>query len=192
MKFKRKSATKAGGSSIDLTPLIDVVFQLVLFFMLSSTFVVQASIPIEMPKAEGINKIDQKDITITLVYNEDGLPKGPDGRGEVYFNEEPVPDMNTLSTLLQAVVDEDPESIVLIRPDARLDTGRLVEVMGIASSVGVKRYGIAAESDTIADAPIPVPGTVPIPGTVPPASDTPAAPATSTEGDTAETSSGTP
>lgn len=154
MKFKRNSDRKVK-AFLDLTPLIDVVFQLLIFFMLSATFVVQTSIPIEMPKAEGAPKMDQKDLTITLAYPEPGSPTGPDGRGAIYVNDEPVPDMNTLATLLQAAVAEADEGadgpLVLIRPDARLDTGRLVEVMGIASSVGVKRYGIAAESETIVE-----------------------------------------
>lgn len=160
MKFKRDSSRKVK-AWLDLTPLIDVVFQLLIFFMLSATFVVQTSIPIEMPKAEGAPKMDQKDLTITLRYADPTAPAGPDGRGEIYFNDEPVPDMNTLATLLQATVADKPDALVLIRPDARLDTGRLVEVMGIASSVGVKRYGIAAESDTIVEGPLPPPPTPP-------------------------------
>lgn len=156
MKFKRDNTRKVK-AWLDLTPLIDVVFQLLIFFMLSATFVVQTSIPIEMPKAEGAPKIDQKDMTITLAYPEPGAPSGPDGRGAIYVNDEPVPDMNTLATLLEAAVAESEDALVLIRPDARLDTGRLVEVMGIASSVGVKRYGIAAESESIVEGLVPTP-----------------------------------
>jgi biopolymer transport protein ExbD len=189
MRFKRSKATKAARGIIDMTPLINVVFLLILYFMFSSTFVVQASIPIEMPKAGGINKIDQNDVTITLLYSEDGVPRGPDGRGEVYFNEDPVPDMNTLATRLQAVVDADPESIVLIRPDARLDTGRFVEVMGIANSVGVRRYGIAAVSNTSAGGP--VSGVEGVPEATP-RLDEAAAPANSSDTTAPDSSSGAP
>jgi biopolymer transport protein ExbD len=145
MKFQRKRGRKVR-AVLELTPLIDVVFQLLIFFMLSATFVVQTSIPIEMPKAEGAPKIDQKDVTITLAYNEGGMPSGPDGRGGVFINEEAITSMQELSQVLQAEVQDNPDLLVLIRSDARLDTGRLVEVMGIANSVGVRRYGIAAQA----------------------------------------------
>ena len=56
--------------ALDLTPLIDVVFQLILFFMLSSTFIVQTSIPIQMPRAEGATNLEKKDISVTLLYEE--------------------------------------------------------------------------------------------------------------------------
>jgi len=56
MKFKRNDKRKIR-AAVEMTPLIDVVFQLLIFFMLSSTFVVQTSIPIETPLAEGAEKL---------------------------------------------------------------------------------------------------------------------------------------
>ena len=71
MKFRQKEKRKVR-ANVDLTPLIDVVFQLLIFFMLSATFVVQSSIQIEMPEAEGTTTLEQKDISITLTYGEGG------------------------------------------------------------------------------------------------------------------------
>ncbi|MBN2308983.1 MAG: biopolymer transporter ExbD [Candidatus Hydrogenedentes bacterium] len=142
MKFrgldKDKNKIRA---NVDLTPLIDVVFLLLIFFMLSTTFVVQSSIQIEMPEADGSTELEQKDLSITLAYGTDG----PDGGGKIYVNKDEVASMNELSERLAAELEQRPEVFVLIRPDARVETRRLVRVLGIASSVGIERYGIAAQ-----------------------------------------------
>ena len=67
MKFKRNDKRKVR-AAVELTPLIDVVFLLLIFFMLSSTFVVQTSIPIEIPESVGAEQFEQKDLSITLAY----------------------------------------------------------------------------------------------------------------------------
>ncbi len=142
MKFRVATVEKRKvRASLDLTPLIDVVFQLLVFFMLSSTFVVQSSIQIETPVAEGSEALEQKDLSITLQYGEGG----PDGNGRVYVDNDEISSWAELSRIIADEMAARPETMVLIRPDARIETGRLVQVLGIATSVGVERYGIAAE-----------------------------------------------
>src|SRR3989338_5910514 len=67
MRFKRRLKMQSG--TMDMTPLIDVVFQLLLFFMLSSSFILQPGIRISLPRAE-TSKVsyDKMDI-ITLARN---------------------------------------------------------------------------------------------------------------------------
>lgn len=140
MKFRDQ--TKRRISPIpDLTPLIDVVFQLLMFFMLSATFVVQSSIQIEMPTAEGASRLEQKDLAITLAYGEGG----PDGKGKVYVDTLEVLSMEELSNILSEKLAENPDIMVLVRTDSRTETGRLVEVIGIASSLGISKFGIGAQ-----------------------------------------------
>jgi len=140
MKFDHGDRRKVK-ATLDITPLIDVVFQLVLFFMLSSTFVVQRSIQIEMSQAEGTLSLEQKDLSVTIAYGQGG----PDNGGAVYVNDVAVETWGELSQTLSAAQAERPDLLVLIRPDARVPTERLVRVLGIASSVGIERYGIAAQ-----------------------------------------------
>ncbi|MCL4692198.1 MAG: biopolymer transporter ExbD [Candidatus Hydrogenedentes bacterium] len=142
MKFRVATVEKRKvRANLDMTPLIDVVFQLLVFFMLSSTFVVQSSIQIETPVAEGSEALEQKDLSITLQYGEGG----PDGNGRVYVDNDEISSWAELSRIIADEMAARPETMVLIRPDARIETGRLVQVLGIATSVGVERYGIAAE-----------------------------------------------
>jgi len=144
MRFKRDDKRKVKATA-DLTPLIDVVFQLLIFFMLSSTFVVQTSIPIETPQAEGATQLEQKDVSITLTRE----PGGPDGEGMVYFESTPVDNWPALSQALAALKQDRPDALVLIRADTDITTGRLVRVMSIANNVGIQHYGIAAEPPDI-------------------------------------------
>ncbi len=139
MKFRRerKRRPRAG---LDLTPLVDIVFLLMLFFMLSSTFVVQSSIQVEMPRAEGAPELEWKDISVTLAHG-DG---GPSGLGPVFVDNTEVASMEELSRLLSERVVRDPAAMLLIRPDTRIDAGRLIEVMGIANGVGFTNMSVEA------------------------------------------------
>lgn len=140
MKF-RKETKRRVTPHLDMTPLIDVVFQLLIFFMLSATFVVQSSIQIEMPQAEGATTLENKDLSITLAYGEGG----PDGKGPVYVDSVEITSMEELSQILSTRVQESPDMMVLVRGDARTNIERLVEVLGIASSVGITHYGLGAQ-----------------------------------------------
>ncbi len=140
MKFKVDKKRRIN-PNVDLTPLIDVVFQLLIFFMLSSTFVVQSTIQIEMPEAEGAAQLEQKDLSVTLAYG----TGGPEGKGKIYVNSKEVPSMEELTQILTERVSERPDLILLVRTDARTDSGRLLEVLGIASSVGIQKFGLGAQ-----------------------------------------------
>lgn len=140
MKFKRNNKRRIV-ANVEMTPLIDVVFQLLIFFMLSSTFVVQTSIPIEIPEAPGVSKLEKKDAEITL------LPGvgGPDNEGRIRVGDAEMQDWAELSSTLSELNAKMPEALVMIFADERVPTGRTVKVLGIANSVGIEHYGVAAQ-----------------------------------------------
>lgn len=140
MNFRRARRLKPK-ALFDLTPLVDVVLILLFFFMLSSTFTVTASIPIESAPLDAPLFFEEKDLSITLLFGEGG----PDNGGKILINEDEIVAWDDLSTTLNEWHQRAPESTVLIRPDARVPAARLVRVLGIANSVGIDRYGIAAE-----------------------------------------------
>ena len=139
MKFRRNSPRRIR-AVVDVTPLVDVVFLLLIFFMLSSAFVVHTSVPVELTEAEGASALDNKEMSISILYG----TGGPDDGGEVYVNDTAIDDWAKLTRLMAELHDREPEAMVLIRPDARVPTARLVKVLGFANSVGIKHYGIAA------------------------------------------------
>ncbi len=149
MKFNRKDRLKIKATA-DLTPMIDVVFQLILFFLLSSTFVVQASINIETPEAEGTTTLETKNVAVTLQANE----ADPASDGDIYWDNDVI-DIDELRTratefseqweLENAEAAGDTGPFVLIRADARIPVRRLVEVFGILKDAGITNLGVGAE-----------------------------------------------
>ena len=139
MRFRRTPKRKVR-ANIDLTALVDVVLTLLLFFMLSATFVVHNTIPVELPKAEGSTQFEERDVSVTL-----GVPPGgPDGRGAIYVDNKEVSGMKELGEVLAAKRAARPDIMVLIRADAGVPTGRTVEVLGVAYGAGIKKSLIAA------------------------------------------------
>ena len=135
---KRRHKIKAG---FDLTPLVTVMLNLLIFFILSSTFVVQSSIQIQAPIAESTSQFDVKDLSITLQVGEGG----PDGKGRIYLNNDEISTWDALSERLGEEIRQRPNARVLIRPDARIDAGRLISVLGIATKANVRYYAIETE-----------------------------------------------
>lgn len=131
----RRHAIKAG---FDLTPLVTVMLNLLIFFILSSTFVVQSSIQIQAPVAEGATEFGTKDLSVTLQTGEGG----PDGKGRIYVDNDEAATWDALSERLGEAMRQRPNDRVLIRPDARIEAGRLIAVLGIATKAGVRYYAI--------------------------------------------------
>jgi biopolymer transport protein ExbD len=142
MRLSTKIEKRRVKANVEMTPLIDVVFQLLIFFMLSSTFVVQTSIPIEVSESEGTEQFEQKELTITLQQGDEG----PEGGGKVFVNEVEIAVWAELSTTLSELYAKQPDARVLIRPDARVPTGRTIKVMGILNTSGIRRYGVEAQA----------------------------------------------
>ena len=140
MRFPRNSGLRVR-AALDMTPMVNVVLLLLLFFMLTSSFVVQSSVPIELIQSEGAAQMERRDMTITLAIG-DG---GPDGGGGVYVGDAPVTDWAGLRTALMELKTKNPEALVMVRPDRNVPTERLMRVLGIANGAGITHYGIAAQ-----------------------------------------------
>jgi biopolymer transport protein ExbD len=123
---------------MDLVPLVTVMFQLLLFFILGSTFAVNSSINFEYATAPGPVSFEQKDISVTLAYDESG-------EGRIYVNDREVAGLEGLGQVLKEAAAHRPDLLLLIRPDARIESSRLIEVLGLAQQVGISRYRIAAQ-----------------------------------------------
>jgi biopolymer transport protein ExbD len=135
MQFNRKKAFTHERIivALNMTPIIDCVLQLLIFFMLTSSFVLQTGILVDLPKARTPKLQEEQDIVITITRN-----------NETYLNDEKMP-LEQLPVALLERVTKSSKKMVLIKPDKRVETGKLVEVMGIAKSVGVESLGIATE-----------------------------------------------
>ncbi len=127
----------AGGrripSPVDVTPLIDIIFQLVIFFMVSTNFVTTPGIEVELPRSSSDTILrDSEDIKVWVK---------PDG--EVWLDEQPA----TLGDLKAAFRAATPDTQVVIKADRHVDHGRVVAVMDLARSHGLHRLAIATEAN---------------------------------------------
>jgi len=120
---------------IDLTPMIDIVFQLVLFFMVSTTFVNAPGIQVELPRSNVEDVIvENKDITIWM-----------NDEGQIMLNREYV-DLATLKSKLRQSAKQDIDQLVIIKADVGTKHGRVVTVMDLVRNFGFSRMAIATDA----------------------------------------------
>lgn len=127
MKFKRKVFLETG--HLDIAPLIDVIFLLLIFFMLTSSFIFQPGIKINLPKAL-TSEVIQKENLIIIITNE----------GSLYINERLIDDEELASRVKIAAKESKP---ILIKADRKASLGKVVEIWDLCRTEGVQKINIA-------------------------------------------------
>lgn len=132
MKFTNQQTE---GNKLNLTPLIDVVFLLLIFFMVSTTFEKQAKLKIELPEATIKSQpSEQQDLVISISQ------KG------VFFvnnNELVNAQRQNLSNALINVVKDDRSMPVIIRADANVAHKHVVMAMDVLGNLGFEKVSMA-------------------------------------------------
>ncbi len=127
MRFKRKIFLEKG--HLDIAPLIDVIFLLLIFFMLTSSFIFQPGIRVNLPRAVTSEVLHKELLVVTISEG-----------NEVFINERPVADEELVSRI--TVASRDGQSL-LIKADKKADLGRVIEVWDICRQVDIKQINIA-------------------------------------------------
>lgn len=131
MKFRRG---EEDDYSLQLTPLIDVVFLLLIFFMVSTAFIdFTRRMDIELPEtAAGVGAEKERVYEIEVTVDQ-----------EIFLNGEPV----ALETLEAALAEKTPgvKRSAVIRADKKLDYGFVVKVMGLCKSVDIYDISVAVQ-----------------------------------------------
>ncbi|HET19637.1 MAG TPA: biopolymer transporter ExbD [Chromatiales bacterium] len=133
MNFRPRQRDEVG---LDLTPLIDVVFLLLLFFMLTTTFVEATRLKIDLPEAGQGAEAERKDDHWTIEI---------DAQGRYALNGETVV-AEQLSERLRAIPGRTEETSVLVRADGQASHQAVVRALDAARSAGIVRVGLATES----------------------------------------------
>jgi len=125
--------------TVNLTPLIDVVFLLLIFFMVSSTFTRETQIKLDLPKAsvEPLEtKIDSLEISI-------------DKEGRYFVNGERVVNrtIETLKKAISSILEENPQVSVIISADANTPYQSVVTAMDATSQLGIQNLKMATQRD---------------------------------------------
>lgn len=120
---------------INLTPLIDVVFLLLIFFMVSTTFRKEADLNIDLPSAS----------PTPVTTEQERLTVAVDKTGRYFLNDQPLADtsVETLKAALLAAAGDNRRLPFIIRADATTPHQAVVTVMDTAGQLGFRRLSIA-------------------------------------------------
>jgi biopolymer transport protein ExbD len=110
------------------------VLQLIIFFMLSSTFIVQPGIRVELPESKTTRQEEKHKLTVTIAAD-----------NTVYVNELPVTFKELPTVLTNKVKEVGKEELLLIKCDKVVEYGQLVRVLDVAHGAGITRYGLATK-----------------------------------------------
>ena len=120
-------------SSLESSAFADLIFLLLIFFLLSSSFILPTQIPVNPPVSDTPVPTKEDPIVVTLTKD-----------GEAYVGEEKIP-FTELPTALGTKLSAATVKSVLIRGDQSVSLGKLVEVMDLARNAGAEKLAIATE-----------------------------------------------
>lgn len=132
MKFVKK---KAEVQNIDISPLIDVVFILLIFFMVSTTFVKDLQLDIDRPSASSATRSSSKVIRVAI-----------DKNSEVYVDNQPVK-VWAIQSKLRDLLRVSTEKSILVITDEGVPVKTLVNVVDECRMSGAKEVAVATKSE---------------------------------------------
>lgn len=137
MKFRRQSREEL---NVNLTPLIDVVFLLLIFFMVSTTFTRETQLSVDLPEATGLMR-DEVEKQVEILIDEAGNYR-VNGRALVDTS------MRTLQAAVYKVSEGDTTLPLVISADAQAAHESVVRAMDAAGQMGFSRLSIASVQPT--------------------------------------------
>ena len=118
---------------INMTPMLDVVFILLIFFIVSTNFVQQSAVEIKRPQSSTASRVDGSPIVITL-----------DTTGRVFFESKEM-DIYYLPGKLQQIASQTPKAKLLVVADTHCPTGVTIKVLDVAKQAGISFSSVASE-----------------------------------------------
>lgn len=114
-------------SSVDMTPMIDIVFQLILFFLVSTTFALLPAIKLNLPVSKTASGENSTGITITVTQDD-----------EIFFNEEQIDVESLLNKLISYDTGEvqKKEFPIMIEADSEVTNGKIVSIFDVIRESG--------------------------------------------------------
>ena len=128
----RKSPHAHSEVDINLTPMLDVVFILLIFFIITTSFIQEAGINVALSQAKSATP-QEASIRVSI-----------DQYGEIWFKDQVI-DIRTLQSVLRKMYLENPQSAVIILADNASDNASLVKVLDQVHRAGITNIAIAAK-----------------------------------------------
>ncbi len=129
---RRHRKIEADEGEINITPMLDVVFILLIFFIVTASFVKESGIDVTKPNAQTAEQKERANILIAI-----------DKNNQVWINRRVV-DIRSVTANVQRLLAENPQSSVVIQADEKSFNGTFVRVMDGTKLAGVDNIAIAA------------------------------------------------
>ena len=120
-------------TELDMTPMLDIVFIMLIFFIVTTSFVKESGVTVSTPQADTAAQQENANIFIAITEN-----------GEVWVDRRPV-DPRSVRAIVARLHADNPEGSVIIQSDEEASTRMLVEVMDQVRLAGVEGIAIAAQ-----------------------------------------------
>jgi biopolymer transport protein ExbD len=134
MKYRYRAANEEATDKIDIHPLIDVVFILLIFFMVSTTFVKDMNLDINRPTAASASKAESNTIRVYI-----------DNKGQTFLDGQPVRTW-VIQSRLKDMLELSSSQKVLVVTDESVPASKLVEVVDQAQLAGADDVGVATKA----------------------------------------------
>lgn len=128
----RKQREEGEDAAIDMTPMLDIVFIMLIFFIVTTSFIKEAGVDVNKPNAKSV--FDQKKASIFVAVTADG---------DVWLDKRKV-EVDSVRTNIERLLAEQASEIVVVQADEGAEHGKVVEVMDQIKAAGVNRIAIAA------------------------------------------------
>ncbi len=131
--MRRRRSKIQDEEEVNLTPMLDVVFILLIFFIVTASFVKESGIDINRPAAATAVRKERGNILVAITPT-----------GQIWIDRRQV-DVRAVRANIERLHAENPQGAVVIQADRESKNGLLVEVMDAAKLAGVENISIAAE-----------------------------------------------
>lgn len=130
----RRHATREEEAEINITPMLDIVFIMLIFFIVTTSFIRETGIDPRRPEAITAAKQERGNILI-----------GVSASGQIWMNKNQI-EMGAVRQLVEQARNETPESTVVIVADQAAETGIVIDLMDQVRLGGVTNISVAAEA----------------------------------------------
>ena len=133
--MRRRNRRKSEEQGLDLTPMMDIVFIMLIFFIVTTSFVKETGVDVNRPNAETAERDEKGNILVAITQN-----------NEIWIDKRRI-DLKAVRANIERLKIEYPEGSVIIQADKAARSGLLVETMDQIRLAGVQNISIAAKND---------------------------------------------
>jgi biopolymer transport protein ExbD len=132
MRMRRHHSSNEDEAGIDLTPMLDIVFIMLIFFIVTSSFIREAGITVQTPSADTAENQPRGNILIAV-----------DANGEIWMDGQQV-DVRSVRAAVERMRVDQPDSSVVVQADRDARSGLVIRVMDQVRLAGVMDVALAA------------------------------------------------